>query len=119
MRTVYDKNGKPRVFKQDIDALHAVQGGILFEMPPKGSKIAGKQKMDKDGMTSQQLVDYAKSEFDVDLDPLMRQDLLIETIEGLEEPKRFIKPTEKAKKTLRSRVGGSDKEKVIKRRATK
>ena len=119
MRTVYDQNGKPRVFKQDVDALHAVQAGMLFEVPPKGSKIASKQKVDKNGMTPQQLVDYAKKEFDVDLDPLMRQDMLMETIDGLEEPKRFLKPATKAKKTLRQRVGGSDKEKVIKRRATK
>ena len=104
MRTAYDKNGKPRVFKQDIDALHAVEAGMLFEVPPKGSKIAEKQKVNKDGMTSQQLVDYAKKEFDVDLDPLMREDLLMQTIENLEEPKPFKRPAEKEKKTLRKRL---------------
>ena len=103
MRTVYDKTGKPRVFKQDIDALHAVQAGMLFETPPKGVKMEA-AKANKDNMTAQQLVDYAKTEFDVDLDPLMRVDMLINVIEDLENPREFEKPKEKEKKTLRKRI---------------
>ena len=97
MRTVYDKTGKPRVFKQDIDALHAVQAGMLFETPPKGVKVE-KTKISKDNMTIQQLVDYAKTEFDVDLDPLMRVDMLINVIEDLENPREPEKPKEKKTK---------------------
>lgn len=103
MRTAYDKNGKPRVFKQDIDALHAVQSGMLFETPPKG-KAVERVKADKDNMTAQQLVDYAKNEFDVDLDPLMRLDMLVDVIENLEDPKTLEKPKDKGQKTLRKRI---------------
>ena len=104
MRTAYDKTGKPRVFKQDIDALHGIQAGVLFEIPPKGIKVVEKQKANKDNMTSQQLVDYAKTEFDVDLDPLMRVDMLINILEDLENPKKLDIPKEKEKKTLRKRI---------------
>lgn len=104
MRTAYDKTGKPRVFKQDIDAQHAIQAGKLFETPPRGIKTAEKQKVNKDNMTPQQLVSYAKTEFDVDLDPLMRVDMLINVIEDLENPKQLDKPKEKEKKTIRKRI---------------
>lgn len=104
MRTVYDKTGRPRVFKQDIDALHAVEAGFLFETPPKGTKVAEKQKPNKDSMSAQQLVAYAKEEYGVDLNPLTRKDLLISTIEELENPKPIVRPKERAKKTLRKRM---------------
>ena len=102
MRTVYDRNGKPRIFKQDIDALHAVQAGKLFEVPPKGVKIE-RAKVNKDNMTAQQLVDHAKKEFDVDLDPLTRLDLLVNVIDDLENPKEFEKPQQERQKTIKKR----------------
>ena len=103
MRTAYDKNGNPRVFCQDIDALHAIQGGVFFETPPKGTKTE-RSAVNKDNMSAQQLVDYAKTEFDVDLDPLMRMDMLINVVEDLEKPKEFEKPKQEREKTIKKRV---------------
>jgi len=103
MRTAYDRTGKPHVFKQDIDAHDAIKAGMLFELPPKGMKVERKV-LDKDDVTAQELVDYAKKEFDVDLDPLMRLEMLKGVIEDLENPKPLVEPKEKEKKTIRKRI---------------
>ena len=103
MKTAYDKNGNPRVFAQDIDALHGIQAGYLFEAPPKGMK-AERSPVNKDNMSAQQLVDYAKTVFDVDLDPLMKMDMLINVIEDLEKPKGFEKPKQERQKAIKKRT---------------